>query len=532
MLKIASIVLLAFVWTQPASTLAQSDSDERKPGFGYGIRLGEVRTYTGVDNHREDLGAAGLPLLRVSWSDYPDGIGEELREGANPRAVSNLVVDQGGISIPSGSGLTDATWAWGQFIDHDLDLTDSHPDNGTADIPVLDMFDPLHPTIFFNRANHLVIDGVREQFNEVTSFLDASQVYGSDDFRAGYLRTMSRGLMKTSPGDLLPLNVDGLPNLGDDPELFLGGDIRVNENVVLTSMHTLFVREHNRLARRIAGLAPRATDEEIYQLARKIVNAEIQIITYREFLPALLGPKAPRDWSWRYRPRVDPTIANEFSGSLFRVGHTLLSSDLVIGETGKTIALKDAFTNPDFIKDDPQRIGHMLLGLSRQRCQEIDSMIVEDVRTFLFLPPPFPLGLDLAALNMQRGRDHGLPTYNEVRQAYGLWPVTDFDGITSDLDTQAALRAAYGTVDEIDPWVGGICEDHVPDGNVGQLIFVALHDQFTRSRDGDRFFYSRDRDLWQPLVRRVINLNRVTFSQVIRRNTGMNAPRDMFFFRK
>ena len=435
-----------------------------------GVRLHDVRTYSGVDNHPLDWGSVGSTLIRRSYSDYPDISGEQIHSDPNPRMVSNAVVDQDGLSITSGVGLSDAVWAWGQFIDHDLDLTDSHPSNGTINISVLDPFDILYPTIFVNRSNHVVVDGVRRPFNEITSFLDASQVYGSNQSRALALRTMTAGKMKTSAGNRLPFNVDGLPNLGDGPDLFLAGDIRCNENVVLTSLHTTFVREHNRLADRIGRLAPQATDEQIFQLARKIVGAEIQIITYNEFLPAMMGRHAPSKKA-RYDRRINATIANEFSSALFRVGHTMLSSELVLGNSGNTLSLTDAFTNPDFLLDDPQHMGQLLSGLSQQSCQEIDSFIVDDVRNFLFLPPPFAIGLDLAAINIQRGRDHGLPPYNDIRAAYGLPRVEDFDEITSDAFVQDALQFAYGSVDNIDAWVGGISEDHVPGANVGPVFW-------------------------------------------------------------
>jgi hypothetical protein len=495
---------------------------------GHTFVLRDVRSYSGEGNNRNDWGAVGIPLLRNSYSDYPDGIGEEIRSNPNPRDVSNLVVNQQGQLLPSTAGMSDAVWAWGQFIDHDLDLTDSHPSNGSANIAVLDPNDILYPTIFVNRSNHVIVDGVREQINEITSFLDGSQVYGSDEFRALALRTMKGGRMKTSAGNLLPFNVDGLPNLGDGPDLFLGGDIRSNENVVLSSLHTLFVREHNRLASRIEQLAPGASDEQIYQLARKIVGAEIQSITYNEFLPALLGRFAPSTRA-RYNPRVNATVATEFSTAFYRVGHTLLSSNLVLGDTGQTLPLRDAFTTPSFLVDDPANVDRLLLGLCRQPCQEIDSFIVEDVRTFLFLPPPFAVGLDLAAINIQRGRDNGLPPYNELRVAYGLPPVRDFDEISSDPNVENALRDAYETVDDVDGWVGGISEDHVRGCNVGPLILRALRDQFTRTRDGDRFFFTRDPDLGRLIVRRVIDLDEVTLGWVIRQNTDSPAPDNMFF---
>ena len=101
--------------------------------------------------------------------------------------------------------------------------------------------------------------------------------------------------------------------------------------------------------------------------------------------------------------------------------------------------------------------------------------------------------------------------------------------LTNDVETRDALEEAYGDVDAIDPWVGGISESHVPFANVGPLILAALRDQFIRSRDGDRFFWNRDPDLRQPIVRQVIDFSEVTFAQVIRWNTSVNPPDDMFF---
>jgi hypothetical protein len=493
----------------------------------YRILLRDTRTYSGAGNSRFGWGAVGLPLLRLSYIDYPDGIGETFRQWPNPRQVSNLVIDQQGLSLPSAAGLSDAVWAWGQFVDHDLDLTDSDAANGTADIPVLDPWDLLYPTIFVNRSNHIVVEGIRQQINEISSFLDGSQVYGSDEDRARALRTLEGGRLKTSAGNLLPFNVDGLPNLGQGPGFFVAGDIRSNENVVLTSLHTLFVREHNRLANRIRALAPDESDERIFQLARKIVGAEIQLITYHEFLPALLGPFAPSPVA-RYQPRVDPTVATEFSSAAFRVGHTLLSPMLQLGDTGQQLALRDAFSDPDFLANDPDNVGRLLLGLCRQPCQEIDARVIDDVRNFLLLPAPFPLGLDLAAINMQRGREHGIPPYNEVRMAFGLPPVKSFAEISSDVSVQQQLQNAYGTVEAVDAWVGGIAEDHLPGAQVGPLVMRVLFNQFRRTRDGDRFFFSRDPDLKQLLVRRVIDLDSITLGKLIRLNCQVNAPDNMF----
>ena len=116
--------------------------------------------------------------------------------------------------------------------------------------------------------------------------------------RAAALRTNDgTGRLLVSEGDLLPFNTPGLPNAGGTgPELFLAGDVRANEQVGLAALHTLFVREHNRLAQEMAANDPSLTGEEIYQEARRIVGALIQVITYNEFLPALLGPNALRPY--------------------------------------------------------------------------------------------------------------------------------------------------------------------------------------------------------------------------------------------
>ena len=480
-------------------------------------------------------GGAETPLVRIAPADYPgNGLGDEVYVEPllpNPRTVSNVCVAQPG-SIPSARGLSDMIWAWGQFLDHDIDLTHTNPANGTSDIPILDSDDPLGPLpIFLNRSD---FEGnPRQQINSITAFIDASNVYGSDEERAAALRTFEGGRLKTSEGDLLPFNVDGLFNAGGpDPALFVAGDIRANEQVGLTALHTLFVREHNRLADKIAKNYRRADDEQIYQMARKIVGAEMQIITYDEFLPALLGPYAPSlgDYSG-WDPGVDPSIANEFSTALFRVGHSMLSSDLQLEDRHgvfDVLPLRDAFFNPEFIAFDPDTVEYLLVGFTRQTSQEIDVYLVDDVRNFLFGPPGAG-GVDLASLNIQRGRDHGLPSYNVIRIAYGLEPVESFDEISSDPDVVERLASVYITPDELDVWLGALAEDHLPGASVGELIAAGLIDQFTRLRDGDPFFFLEDPDLAGSKVLKVIDLRHVSLRQVIRWNThASKLPKDVF----
>ena len=116
------------------------------------------------------------------------------------------------------------------------------------------------------------------------------------------------------------------------------GDTRVNEQPGLAAIHTVFVRIHNQIARELDLLRPSDTDEEIFQLTRKIVIAIIQNIHYNEWLPLIIGRRAMRQFSLTTGSRseflasVDPSISNAFSTAAFRFGHTLIPSTYTFGE--------------------------------------------------------------------------------------------------------------------------------------------------------------------------------------------------------
>ena len=117
---------------------------------------------------------------------------------------------------------------------------------------------------------------------------------------------------------------------------------------------------------------------------------------------------------------------------------------------------------------------------------------MDGIRNNLFGPPGAG-GLDLAALDIQRGRDHGLPDYNTLRSTYGLARVTSFDrDQLRPGDPGEAASSCSATVDNIDAFVGALAEDHLPGSSVGPLIHAIVGNQFERLRDGDRFFYTND----------------------------------------
>ncbi len=499
----------------------------------------EYRTIDGTNNNltHPEWGAADIPFLRRAAADYADGVSEPSGEDRpNPRTISNEICAQEA-DILNRFRASDFIWQWGQFLDHDITETPTAEpvEEFNVAVPAGDpFFDPQSTgtaEISMDRSYSEVVKDVREQFNEITAYIDASNVYGSNHERADDLRANDgTGMLRTSEGNLLPFNVNALPNAPSPlaANYFIAGDFRANEQVALTAMHTVFLREHNYWAKGIAKSNPGLTGDQIYEAARAIVGAEMQVITYREFLPRLLGERAlPRYRG--YNKGANAGITNAFATASYRFGHTMLSSQLKrldrrLDEIDEGhLDLASAFFDPTKIINEGG-IEPLLRGLAHQPAQEIDTLLVDDVRNFLFGAPGAG-GFDLATLNIQRGRDHGLPGFNVVREAYGLKPLSDFDKVTPDKDLQEKLEEVYGDVERMDVWVGGLAEPPVRGGMVGPTIHAVLVDQFRRLRDGDRFWY--ENHLPKELQRLVEGQ---TLARIIKRNTEIDRelPEDLW----
>ncbi len=492
----------------------------------------EFRTADGSANNvtNADWGTPNKPFRRLLPADYADDVSEP--SGADlpsARAISNALAAQAE-SRPNRRGASDFLWQWGQFLDHDLTETPSavpeepFPISVPAGDPSFDPASSGTVTMGLSRSAYEMVEGVRQQKSALTAWIDASQVYGSDDTRAAGLRANDgTGRLRVSAsdrGDLLPLNTGNLPNIPPGPTFFVAGDVRVNEQVGLIAIQTLFMREHNFWADLYRAANTEADDEEIYQFGRMMVAAEMQAVTYREFLPVLLGPAALKPYRG-YKADVAPTISNEFATAAYRLGHSLLSPTLLrIDAAGQEIAagsltLAGSFFQPQEITNEG--IDVILRGMATQRCQELDEMVIDDVRNFLFGAPGAG-GLDLASLNIQRGRDHGLPGLAATRAALQLRSVVDFKDINKNPEVVAKLAAAYQSPEDVELWIGGLAEADRPGAMVGPAFQKILADQFTRLRDGDRFWYQAY--LPREMVRLV---EQQTLSVIIRRNTAIKG---------
>jgi hypothetical protein len=635
---------------EPLRALAVTDADVAHRSA---VFAATARTLDGSENNprHSDWGRAGTQYLRVAAAHYGDGRGAMVA-GPPARYVSNRVFNDIGQNLFSEGGVTQWAWAWGQFIDHDFGLRE---ESSAEAAPIaFQADDPLER--FRNDLGHIAFDrtpaasgsalGVREQINTLSSYIDASNVYGVSAGRLEWLREgpVDGVLSDNAAGLLLPQGYlpqrDARGDVAAAPPMeILGrlratpgrakvaGDVRANENLALTALHTLFAREHNRIVAMLGCGFPRTGrtddggDEEDgpgclphevrFQIARRVVGAEIQYITYHEFLPALGVRLEPYRG---YDPTRNAGLANEFAVVGYRA-HSMIHGEFEPtapedrysaeqlatfrslgveieqegGHIELVIPLNVAFGNPDLL----QAIGLevFVTGLSERQYKN-DEQIDDVLRSVLFqvpkpgIPDPSVCGLpfvdprcfsgvtDLGAIDIQRGRDHGIPTYNDLRRAYGLAPKGSFAEITGETTESfppglgiddpailefvelrdaagdlippgspeaegeavfgvrrstvaARLQAIYEDVERLDAFVGMIAEPHLEGAEFGELQLAIWRSQFSALRDGDRYYYEND-----PVLRVIAKLYGVdyrhTLAEVIQLNTGTQLPTNVF----
>lgn len=434
------------------------------------------RTYSGFCNNvgKPKWGSTHTTFLRKSPYAAPKA------NLPNPRVVSNNICRE---TVPKKNkrGLSELVTFFGQFIDHTITETENTATAWDIPIPANDPVFTAGGTIPFFRTATEPRGKHPSPVNLLSSYVDATSVYGTNEDDANALREGTGGKMALDASGLLTVDSGGF---------FQSGDKRANENPLLTTLHTIWTREHNRVAAEVVTAFPKMGDEEVYQLARLITSSELQAVTWYEFLPAVLGGKLG---PYRgYKMNVNAGISREFSTVGFRVGHTMINGKVTsINAAG--VALKQNLRNMFFNPGAFASVGvdNYLRGMTRVAAAEIDAGITEDVRDFLFSNSPgATVQLDLAALNVQRGRDHGIPSYNKLRKKYGLAPAATFADITSNTALQSALQTTYTKVGLVEGWIGGISEDHRK-GSLGPLFSAIWRKEFARLRNGDRFYFER-----------------------------------------
>lgn len=475
----------------------------------------------------------------------------------SPRLISNVIADQR-INMFNRNKLTDFVTFFAQFLDHNTFATavttESEGENFPIRIPLEDRISSnfSNGELPFRRSVRGCVVGhnsfIRRPINCLSSAIDLSAVYGPKKDTVTQLRQLSGGLLKIQQRnglDYLPynrgsINLERMAPIRDTEQergkFFAAGDHRANENPVLTALHTLFLREHNKLAREIAvvlkdrlqGMSRAEVDETLFQHAKRINEAQFQKIVVEEFYPAMTNANLPKI---TYDQRADPSLSDVFSTAAFRVGHTMVGDEIELRDT-KSKRVRTVPTTELFFKEGEalikEGIDTFLLGAVNHRAQEIDTKVVNALRNHLFINVRGERGMfDLLALNLQRSRDHALITYNEIRGTFGLRKVQSFSEITSDRTLQNQLSTLYRTVHDIEAWIGFMAEDHMPGKPIGETLFTVWKREFSRVLSGDQFFYThREKyatDLREPFgtTLNAITAGKRSMKDVIVRNTNI-----------
>ncbi|XP_011701791.1 PREDICTED: peroxidase isoform X2 [Wasmannia auropunctata] len=532
-------------------------------------RPGKYRRFDGLCTNLENptWGSSLSPFARLMSPQFADGLSAPRisitgRDLPLSRVVSRTMHPDEGYHDHAGTVMV---IAWGQFMDHDYTLTATPLDPLNRNDPEECCKRPPHlknpycneilipeDDYFYRLFNVQCMDfvrafpavrpgcrlGSRVPFNLLTGVLDGNTVYGITEAFARKLRTGYGGLLRMNPvfseyglKDLLPLKLDipdeGCTRPNQSMYCFEAGEIRVNEQLVLTCMHTLLAREHNRLAKELANVNPHWDDEILFQEARRIVIAEIQHITYNEFLPILLGKDVMEKFGlllekekyWDgYDPSINPGVIDAFAAAAFRFGHSLLPTAVERwSKAHKFIAskrLSDLIRRPY----DLYRAGvfdEYFMGLMNQVAQAMDDSITQEVTNHLFKKAGAKFGLDLVSFNMQRGREFGIPSYMEFRKYCGLPEANTFDELFGSMPNETVRR--YSTIFEhpadVDLWSGGVSERPLPGSMLGPTFACVIATQFSHSRRGDRFWYELPN---QPSSFTLEQLNEIRKSKLAR----------------
>ncbi|XP_052083804.1 peroxidase-like protein [Mytilus californianus] len=501
----------------------------------------------------------------------------------SPREISNVVLSTTkDFRSPRSTRYTLTLVHFAQFVDHDVIKT---PATKIPDSTPNDMFneqkiedcdedcvkpkehcfpfeipDDHFQNEFRTKCMHFVrnkpappdwcLPGPRQQLNERTAFLDLSATYGSSQIRVDELRQWKGGRLNASKDDLLP---DG-PPVGDclpDQVCFNSGDYRFQEIPMLTVIHIVFLREHNRIAGILSKLNRHWNDEKLFQESKKILTGIYQHIIYNEFLPLLVG----RDMAYgsnlissktghrnSFSAYADPSTLNEFGAAAFRFGHSLVGRHT--GSMDRNFKIKASeemrrdFFNNDKMRDlniyGPTRMGRwMAETLMRKR----DRFISDQIRNHLFetkFDGPSD-GFDLASLNIQRGRDHGIPGYNKLRMYCGLYPANVFNigpmGFRDhDYETVKKLSQVYRHPNDVDLFVGGITEKPSYNGDIlGPTFKCLIAQQFQRYKEGDRFFYENNFTNTGFTLDQINEIKKQTFAGIYCRSLKLKSIQPKIF---
>uniref|UniRef100_A0A1B6MCZ0 Peroxidase n=1 Tax=Graphocephala atropunctata TaxID=36148 RepID=A0A1B6MCZ0_9HEMI len=512
-------------------------------------------------------GVAGSALVRLLPANYQDGV-NKVRKAKGGKELPNvrqlrtmLFPDK---DVPDPVNVLNVM-QWGQLVAHDtshivqqssglpssketgLDCCVSRSQGlPNACLPIQvpnnDPFYSQHKRMCLNFVRSLTTNDLgcklspHQQIALVTHFVDASLVYGSDEDTARSLRTFTQGKLRvqvTSDDREFPPNTT-TPERDCDGQregvCYLTGDDRGNQNTGMTLLQVLLLREHNRLCDQLHHLNPHWTDQTLYEEARRIVVAVVQKITYNDYLPIILGKEFIKQLGMAdgqgdegmslndYDPFLNPSTINAFTTAAYRSFHSMVPREMVLFDDNqkplKTLLVEDFFFRPNLIQE-PEMFDNLLRGLAVQNVQSMDTFFSTSLTNLLFKSTK-EFGTDLESIDMQRGRDHGLPNYNDFRVACGRPKAVRFKDLLDVMTEKAVsqLAAKYQRVGDVDLYVGGMLETQASEALVGPTFQCIIGEQFRRWRNGDRFYFEFANQPGSFTLEQVKEIRKITLAEL------------------
>ncbi|RZB40871.1 peroxidase, partial [Asbolus verrucosus] len=508
----------------------------------------KYRSYNGSCNNLKHpaWGMLHTAFVRLFPPRYSDGVelppvasdGSEL---PNARLLtSSLFQDE---DIPDNVTLIVAQYA--QFVAHDFAV--GYPKTGVDDCCASD--DPLicisiqipENDPFYSQFDAKCLRvtrtrttltgncdaGPKQQINGLSHGLDGSQIYGSDEETANYLREhkLGRLVVREGPGDRPFLPSNGSCYQSD--VCYVAGETRVNQNTQLTVLHTMFVREHNRIADLLSALHPSWDDETVYQEARSIVVAEYLHTIYNEFLPNILPDefmnehelKSRTSGYHKYDEDIPNIVISSFSTPTFRIFHSALQGHIAMYnyqlDITRHINLTDYMNSPGILEEE-NNFDELILGFVTQPMQTIDTYYTSQIDGKLFHFGR-PYGADLNALDIQRSRDHGIASYVTVLYACRGIEVKTFEDLSTiwPAENIEKVRQFYKAVEDIDLFVGANFERKVEGHRLPPVFQCIIGEQFYRWKNGDRFWYEVEGQPHSFTPDQLNEIRKVTLSRIV-----------------
>ncbi|KAL1453749.1 hypothetical protein WDU94_010063 [Cyamophila willieti] len=367
-----------------------------------------------------------------------------------------------------------------------------------------------------------------------THYMDASFIYGHNENKSKSLRTLSDGKLRTQTGVshqyLITQNSSNCPFVKKN--CYDAADPRANQHLDLAVMETVFLRFHNFVVDKLVAVNPqwKGNDEILFQEARRFVIACFQHIVYNEWLPILLGPdtlktkdlaSSSSGFSDKYKPDINPSSLMDFAGAAFRTFHSMTPNTLTVGS--QTMPFSNTFQKPGDFLQEGDNFDATLVSLRSEHQLQLSHFNSDEIRN-LFYQVTTPLvngsvqyGDDLTAIDIQRGRDYGLLSFNDYRSLFNMTRLSDYSAVATVFGNESATQLAqvYKHPDDIDFYVGSLYEltsQNISTASTLQSVWV---EAFRRYKLGDRFFYERGDQPWSFTLGQLTVIKRIKLSHVV-----------------